>query len=57
MLAVGNTETSEAQKGTLLILSLEAEGQHIFHTVPFVDDRYETVRTALKTFFVPKVNG
>ncbi|CAM4476884.1 unnamed protein product [Lepidochelys kempii] len=56
LLAISATEISEVRKRTLLIHCLGAEGQHIFYTFPLADDKYETALTALKNFFVPKVN-
>ncbi|XP_075774672.1 uncharacterized protein LOC142826315 [Pelodiscus sinensis] len=56
LLAISATEISEVRKHALLIHCLGAEGQHIFYTLPLADDKYETALTALKNFFVPKVN-
>ncbi|KAL1277184.1 hypothetical protein QQF64_023857 [Cirrhinus molitorella] len=54
--ALSAEEIPEKRKCALLIHCLGMEGQRIFYTLTVADDGYETTLTALRAFFVQKVN-
>uniref|UniRef100_A0A3B3T9U7 Gypsy retrotransposon integrase-like protein 1 n=1 Tax=Paramormyrops kingsleyae TaxID=1676925 RepID=A0A3B3T9U7_9TELE len=56
LLALSDTEVVEKRRRAMLIHCLGTEGQRIFYTLPVADDSYLTALTALRTFFVPKLN-
>lgn len=54
--ALSAEDIPEKRKRALLIHCLGTEGQRIFYTLTVADDKYETALTALRAFFVQKVN-
>lgn len=56
VIALSADDIPEKRKRALLIHCLGTEGQRIFYTLTVADDNYETALTALRAFFVQKVN-
>ncbi len=54
--ALSEEDIAEKIKRALLIHCLGTEGQRIFYTLTVANDGYETALTALRAFFVQKVN-